>query len=133
MTLIACLNKIMLKYKKEEKVIACFTETPIRRHSSRVEVKKGTSSKCGSCRKDEKKKIVFCRCCGKKLVEKSIKKASINRRPRINGYLIKNSTFKEFKYDDKSFKKSNVIANFKKNSNSSNKLSFSFYMYFNFD
>lgn len=115
MTLITCLNKIMLKYKKQ-KVINCFTETPIRRHSIRVEIKK-SSSVCGSCKKSEMKNL-FCKCCGKKLIEKSKKRYN-------NGYyLTKNSTFKDIKYS-KSLKKSNAMVNIKSSSNKYKKNSIS--------
>ena len=113
MTLITCLNKIMLKYKKQ-KVINCFTETPIRRHSIRVEIHKKSSSVCGSCKKSEMKNL-FCKCCGKKLIEKSRKRYN-------NGYYLnKNSTFK----DIKSLKKSNAMINVKSGTNKYKKNSIS--------
>lgn len=106
MTLITCFNKIMLKYKKQ-KVINCFTETPIR-----VEIKKSTSV-CDPCKKSEIKNL-FCKCCGKKLIEKSRKRY----------YLNKNSTFKDIKYS-KSLKKSNAMVNIKSSSNKYKKNSIS--------
>ncbi len=112
MTLITCLNKIMLKYKKQ-KVINCLTETPIRRHSIRIEIKK-SSSVCGSCKKSEMKNL-FCKCCGKKLnLEKSRKRYN-----NYGYYLNKNSTFK----DIQTLKKSNAMINIKSNKYKKNSIS----------